>query len=83
MSALADLPAVLTVEEAAAVLRLGRTTAYAAIRTGEIPSVRIRRRVLVPRRALLALLGEPAHNDHEPAGNGLVAKASYGSRDES
>ena len=48
---------VLTVEEAAELLRIGRGTAYEAVRLGEIPSIRIGRRVLVPRRPLMRLLG--------------------------
>jgi excisionase family DNA binding protein len=46
-----------TVEEAGRLLGIGRGTAYEAVRSGDIPSVRIGRRVLVPRHALLALLG--------------------------
>lgn len=49
----------LTVEEAARILGVGRTAAYAAVRSGEIPSIKLGRRVLIPRHALLALLGEP------------------------
>ena len=51
-----DLPLVLTVEEAAKVLRLSRGSAYEGVRTGAIPSVRIGRTIRVPRHALLALL---------------------------
>lgn len=46
----------LTVEEAAAVLGISRAFAYEAVRRGEIPSIRIGRRVLVPRAALERLL---------------------------
>lgn len=53
----ADVPAVLTVEEAAKLLRIGRGAAYEAVRKGEIPSVRVGRTIRVPRRALLELLG--------------------------
>jgi excisionase family DNA binding protein len=48
----------LTVEEAAKLLGIGRGLAYEGVRDGSIPSVRIGRRVLVPRARLLALLGE-------------------------
>jgi excisionase family DNA binding protein len=47
---------VLTVEEVAEILRIGRSTAYDAINRGEIPSVRVGRRLLVPRHALDKLL---------------------------
>ena len=48
---------VLTVEEAAVVLRLSRGTAYEAVRRGDIPTIRIGRRLLVPRARLMAMLG--------------------------
>ncbi len=51
-----DLPLVLTVEEAAEVLRISRGSAYEAIRANEIPHVRIGRTIRVPRHALLSLL---------------------------
>jgi excisionase family DNA binding protein len=57
MSGLTDQPAVLTVEEAAKVLRVGRTAAYEAARRGEIPVVRVGRSLRVPRHALERMLG--------------------------
>jgi excisionase family DNA binding protein len=47
---------VLTVEEAAVILRLSRGTAYEAVRRGDIPVVKIGRRLLVPRARLMAML---------------------------
>jgi excisionase family DNA binding protein len=52
------LPTTLTVEQAAKLLRISRGLAYEAARRGEIPTIRLGRRVLVPRAKLLALLGE-------------------------
>ena len=52
----ADKPT-LTVEEAGRYLGISRPTAYDAVRKGDIPSVRINRRVLVPTAALRKLLG--------------------------
>lgn len=49
---------VYTVEEAQHLLGLSRGLVYEAIRTGGIPSVRIGRRILVPRVALERLMGE-------------------------
>jgi excisionase family DNA binding protein len=46
----------LTVEEVAATLGISRAFAYEAVRRGEIPSIRIGRRVLVPRAPLERLL---------------------------
>lgn len=45
-----------TIEEAAAVLGIGRDAAYAAARSGELPAIRIGRRLLVPVDALEAML---------------------------
>jgi excisionase family DNA binding protein len=47
---------VLTVEEAAEILGISRPTAYQGIQSGEIPHIRIGRRILVPRAALEKLL---------------------------
>jgi len=49
-------PAVFTVCEVAEILRIGRISAYQAIEKGEIPCIRIGRRILVPRHALERLL---------------------------
>ena len=49
----------LTVEEAGRILGISRSTAYEAVRRGELPVVHIGRRLLVPRAALEKLLGEP------------------------
>ncbi|WP_148288526.1 helix-turn-helix domain-containing protein [Ilumatobacter nonamiensis] len=46
----------MTVEEAADALGISRSTAYAAARDGSLPTVRIRRRVLVPVSGLRTLL---------------------------
>ncbi len=60
-------PEVLTVEEVRKRLRLGRNAAYQAIEEGEIPSIRIGRRILVPRLALERML----------SGEGRDVKAAY------
>jgi excisionase family DNA binding protein len=52
----AESPSVLTIEEAAQLLRIGRNSAYEAARRGQIPTVRIGRRLLVPRAALERVL---------------------------
>lgn len=43
---------VVTVPEAARLLRIGRNTAYGLVRDGQLRAVRVGRRVLVPRKAL-------------------------------
>ena len=45
-----------TVEEAAVVLGISRTLAYESVRRGELPVIRIGRRILVPAVALDELL---------------------------
>ncbi len=54
----------MTVEEATAVLGISRALAYDLVARGELPSLRLGRRVVVPRRALEALVedagAEPA-----------------------
>ena len=47
-----------TVPEAAKVLGIGRNQAYEAARTGQLPTVKIGSRVLVPLAALERLLQE-------------------------
>ena len=43
---------VLSVREVALVLGIGRNQAYAAVHRGEIPAIRLGRRLLVPREAV-------------------------------
>lgn len=47
-----DEDLVMTVESAAKALHISRNLAYEAVRRGEIPSVRVGKRYLIPRRAL-------------------------------
>jgi excisionase family DNA binding protein len=56
-----------TVDEAAALLGLSRNLAYAGVASGEIPSVKIGRRILVPRLALERLLASAASNKTDAA----------------
>jgi excisionase family DNA binding protein len=58
MKALVHIPerATLTVEEAALVLGIGRSAAYDACRRGDIPTIRVGKRLLVPRARLEQLL---------------------------
>ena len=55
-----ELPPVLTVEQAAALLGVGLSCAYASVRRGEIPSIRLGHKIRIPRARLLELLGEDA-----------------------
>ena len=49
---------VLTIEEAGKLLGLGRSGTYEAARRGDIPTLRIGSRILVPKVPLLKLLEE-------------------------
>lgn len=51
-----DEPLTLSVEAAARILGLSRTLAYEAVRTGQIPSIRFGKRIVVPRVALERML---------------------------
>lgn len=50
--------ATVSVTEASVLLGVGRTTAYRAVRNGEIPSVRLGHRIVVPTAALRRILTE-------------------------
>jgi excisionase family DNA binding protein len=47
-----------SVEEAALLLGVSRNSAYEAVRKGELPTVRLGRRILIPRSRLEALLDD-------------------------
>lgn len=49
-------PQVLSVPEAGRLLGICRDSAYAAVRTGALPSIRLGKRIVVPRAALERLL---------------------------
>jgi excisionase family DNA binding protein len=51
-----DRPSFFTVEEVAEILRVDAVTIYRAIRSGEFPAVKIRKRYVVPRRAIELLV---------------------------
>jgi excisionase family DNA binding protein len=59
---------VFTVEEAAQLLGISRSFAYEAVEHGDIPSMRIGRRILVPKAALRRFLesAAPPANDAAP-----------------
>jgi excisionase family DNA binding protein len=47
-----------TVREAAQVLGIGRDATYAAVQSGTIPSIRVGRRVVIPREAIGRILAQ-------------------------
>ena len=48
MSMSTNQPLTITVEQAAAVLGIGRSTAYELVRTGDLTCIRLRRRIVIP-----------------------------------
>lgn len=59
-----EAPLATSVEHAGRLLGIGRNSAYKAVRDGDIPSVRIGGRILVPMARLRALLdGEHQRGD--------------------
>ena len=53
---MSDAKLTFTVDQAAKELGISRSLAYEAVRTGQIPSLKIGRRFLVPRVQLAAML---------------------------
>jgi excisionase family DNA binding protein len=60
------VPLLMTVEEAAELLRLGRTRMYELVMSGRIVSVKVGRRRLIPRKSLEEFV-ESLINDQVPA----------------
>ena len=59
-----DSRLVLSVTEAAAALGISRTHAYELVARGELPSLRLGRRIVVPRRGLERLLDAGVDDGH-------------------
>ena len=57
----------LTVDEAAKILGVGRNSAYQAIARGELPVIRVGKRLLVPKAALEKLLSCNQTKTAEPS----------------
>lgn len=53
-----NLPLILSVDQLAEVLRVGRNTAYDLVRSGQIRSVRVGRQIRIPRDALIDFLSQ-------------------------
>ena len=52
-----EIPTLLTVEEVAAQLRIGRNSAYNLVKSGQIKSIKIGRTIRVPKLAVLEFIG--------------------------
>lgn len=51
-----DIPLTLTVDEAGRLLRIGRNSMYHLVKDGQIQSIKIGRKILIPRNALINFL---------------------------
>lgn len=65
-----------SVEEAGEIVGVGRSAAYEAARTGDIPTLKIGRRLLVPVARLRAMLGEDPTRDAPAANQGVSEDSS-------
>ena len=54
-----NLPVVLSVQQLADVLQIGRNSAYDLVKSGQIRSIRIGRTIRIPQAALLEYLNNP------------------------
>jgi hypothetical protein len=64
-----DLPDLLDVTETARFLRISRAAAYEAIRSRLIPSLRIGRRIVVPKARLLSVIEQLTREGGDPERN--------------
>ena len=60
-----DIPHTYTAREAAERLGIGLTSLYAGVQRGEIPAIRVGRRVLIPRSRLDDMLGRINRDPHD------------------
>jgi excisionase family DNA binding protein len=56
---MSNLCRTISVEDAGKILGYSRNSAYEAAKTGELPTIRLGRKLRVPRAALEKMLGEP------------------------
>jgi excisionase family DNA binding protein len=68
--------ATLSVDETASVLGISRNSVYAAIRAGDVPSIRVGRRFLVPTALLAELLGLSSKRSPVPSDSSAEPGAS-------
>ena len=71
--------ATITVEAAAEILGISRNSAYQAIKRGEIPSLRLGKRIVIPRAAFERMFDNSMSANPEPGprANGMRSKRNY------
>jgi excisionase family DNA binding protein len=57
----------LSIEEAAAILGISRALAYELVRRGDLPQLRLGRRIVVPRKALMEFIDAGAPSAPAPS----------------
>jgi len=72
------MPAIMTVPEAARFLKIGRTAAYEAIRTGQLPALRLGRKLRVSRVAVQEALLASGRSDRRVSGTPSISVSSPG-----
>jgi excisionase family DNA binding protein len=75
-------PLTISVEDAARLLGISRGLAYEAARRGEIPVIRLGRRLLVPRAPLYELVGATSFGESGSRREGVDNQAVLGGNDE-
>jgi excisionase family DNA binding protein len=65
MKAIVNDRLLLRIDEVAALIGVSRTTAYALVNRGEIPSIRIGGMLRIPNDALRRLIEERAGDEHD------------------
>lgn len=71
---LEQLPPTISVERAAQILGVSRSSAYRAAKIGEIPTFKIGRRLLVPTARLMAMLSvEPTSRQPDGVTSAIVS----------
>lgn len=72
----ASARATVTIREAAEILEVDARTVSSAIKAGQIPAVRVGRRLLLPRHRLLAFIdgGDPSAESTEPLASAVPAR---------
>lgn len=58
ITSLDDLPVVIHVKDLAEILSISLTSAYCLVRSGQVRTVRVGRRYLIPKQSLLVYLGK-------------------------
>lgn len=73
---LENYPDVLTVEHIQNILSIGRTNAYALLRSGEIKHIQIGRQIRIPKKFLLDYLEDLSYNGAVKSGADFLERST-------